>query len=309
MKKILLIVSFFFTLPAYAHVRWFVEQEPPPIAWPVDAILFLLMAGALVYVGVLAGPMHRFDRFRSVPDWSETIIRYSLALSLVMSSYLGVWLAPNIPENAMLIHVQQVVGILMLANRRVGTGALFVLCIMSAFYVAMQLLVDYVFELLGVALALAAWKSNPRLGLMFLRYGLGLQLITLAVHNKFMNPALGMQFLVQHPFNFMQLVFENFTDLHFVLAAGFAEFCFGLMFLFNRSVRVNALIIGFFFMLTSIVMGIHELIGHLPILAVLIMLAVWGGGTTRKEFGSDLGDWVRSILRRGQSASTHQAHG
>ena len=290
MKIIIIIASLLLAVaaPVFGHVRWFVENEPPAIAWPVDSILFLLLAGSLFYVGALIGPFHRFDRFRAMPHWADWLIRGSLAITFLSSSSMGVWLAPNLSATPMLLDVQQVVGILLLANRRLGILALTIACGLAIFTSYFSLLIDYVFELVGVTLALAVWKQKPQLALFFLRTSLGLQLMTLAVHNKMINPALGIQFLLQHPYNFMDYFLSNFSDLHFVLAAGFAEFCFGLMFVLNKSVRVNGLIVCFFFSLTSVLMGLHELVGHLPIIMILIVLLVWGGGSSLPDLKRQL---------------------
>ena len=117
---------------------------------------------------------------------------------------------------------------------------------------------------------------------------MGLQLVVLAVHNKLLNPDLGLSFLQLHPeFNFMQLLgISAFEGIHFVLAAGLAETSFGVLLIFNIATRFVATCVLGIFTLTSIVMGLHELLGHLPVLAA--MFVVWLNGNASAEFNIKL---------------------
>lgn len=91
------------------------------------------------------------------------------------------------------------------------------------------------------------WAVAKKYSVDIVRIGTGVSLIVLACTEKLLYPELGMQFLVEHPWNFMQPLFPWFTNELFVLSTGFAEALFGLVFIFGYVTRINTLVIGTFF--------------------------------------------------------------
>ena len=91
------------------------------------------------------------------------------------------------------------------------------------------------------------WAVAKKYSVDIVRIGTGISLIVLGCTEKLLYPELGMQFLAEHPWNFMQSLFPWFTNELFVLSTGFAEALFGLVFIFGYVTRINTVVIGAFF--------------------------------------------------------------
>jgi uncharacterized membrane protein YphA (DoxX/SURF4 family) len=112
-----------------------------------------------------------------------------------------------------------------------------------------------------------------------IRVGVGLTLVTLALHNKLGNPGLTMAFLEEYPLNFMALLgFEGFTNLHFTFAAGLGELTLGILITLGISTRFVVAKLAVFFIATVIALGPIELLGHAPLVGIAVMLILRGSG-------------------------------
>ncbi len=293
-----------FSTHAFAHVKWFVTDEShfTSAKFTLDTISLMVVAGALLYLLLASwaefGGNHRSRQLLYSPwlksDYIYTLIKAAVLVLLLGNIIQGHFIAPNIPidHHSKIEHFAQALLILLL----VFDGMLFaiatlLLCVGLIFIYGMDLAIDYVFELVAIALAVGLCcpskglftfkqKISPALcqqyALTALRFGLGIQLCVLTVHDKLLHPGLALHFLQDYPyFNFMRLVgFEAFSDLHFVLGAGLAELCFGLLLLTNIAQRLAASCICFFFLLSGLVLGPAELLGHIPIFAAAIILLI-----------------------------------
>lgn len=112
-----------------------------------------------------------------------------------------------------------------------------------------------------------------------LRTMLGIQLIILAAHDKIFEPGVSLAFVEKNPFVNVPafLGATGFTNLHFVFGAGMAEIVFGLLLITNTSARLVATMLTGLFTLTGLVFGLHEMLGHMPILFSLLVLVTQGG--------------------------------
>ena len=120
------------------------------------------------------------------------------------------------------------------------------------------------------------------LSLPMVRVGTGLTLVVLAIHAKLLNPSLALSFLDAYDLNFMKLLgFTSFTNLHFALAAGVAELTFGLLLISGIATRFVTGVLGLFFLSTTVVFGPMEVLGHLPLFAIVILLILRGSGSFR----------------------------
>jgi hypothetical protein len=224
---------------------------------------------------------------------------------LIGNALMGIYLAPNLdlPSESLVpigAAAQILVGVLLLFQITFSIcGALIlVVALLTTALVPPELLLDYVFEFvaLGVALVLigpayckldrALFNKigvNPQrflhIPLPALRIGVGLTLIVLALHNKLLNPALTLAFLAEFNFNFMGMMgIAAFDDLHFAFAAGVGELTFGLLILFNMATRFVVACLSVFFVITMILLMPVELVGHLPLVAIAVMMVLRGGG-------------------------------
>jgi len=305
-----LVASLFVAADCSAHVRWFVEdQNLKDISFPFDLITLLIAMGGFLYC--LA--CYLIDRFSARHrlahlllqralfwrgfEWD--ILKGSIAVMFIGNMLTDIFVAPNLPlETQAGVVLQAVVVVCLAFSEIIFSLSLLVLTIFVAVVFGLELSIDYAVEFLAIVICFLIIGADKHGYLDYVRkhyfaqfscycavtrvlsIGVGLQLIVLAVHNKFLEPGLGVEFLRENPsFNFMYLLgLESFTDLHFVFSAGVAEMCFGLLLVFNISRRFVALCVLFCFTLTSIILGLHELIGHIPILSAMLILVLGADG-------------------------------
>lgn len=211
------------------------------------------------------------------------------------------FIAPNLVLSSDLVYLgiflQLSAAVLMPFSVALSGFFIVLIAFLSMFLFSPSIAIDYFFEVLGLGIAiiliapsvcrldvymLEKYKLNSKylknLAVNVLRICLGLQLMILAVHNKFMMPGAGVLFLEQFSnFNFMQEIgLESFTHLHFVFAAGLFEGVFGLLLCAGIAIRFVSLTLVFMFTTTGILLGAEELLGHLPIVIAIIIILCHG---------------------------------
>ena len=229
------------------------------------------------------------------------LVSILLGFMLLMNSHHGVLLAPNLPSSGEFmfkaaIIVQFVVGLLFVSQLSFVLSAIgtFCLALIATIITPAMIMIDYVFEFVGIIIAFyligpsmcrldrilwpAASKRNEQLAVTVLSIALGLQLAELALHNKLLNPGLALIFIDDNGFlNFMRMLgIPSFKNIYFVFAGGITEFMLGILLVFGIATRFVALGIGAVFTLTAAIFGLHELIGHIPIMAVVLLIALHG---------------------------------
>jgi uncharacterized membrane protein YphA (DoxX/SURF4 family) len=303
----------------YAHLKWFEgrvadlpEQtfalDGTSIAVIIGAVLFCVLAILIQRSRLTARAEKRFlsgIRFPEEVDWR--IIAFLSGIMLIGNAVMKVFLAPNLHfnnDNFILLGqlAQGLVGLMLLANLTYAVPGILILvaAVFAAFTVPLLPLLDYVFEF--GALAIALILIGPKLSgsdrrcfqrvcktedverhfssaLPVLRIGVGLTLITLALHNKFLNPTLTVAVVSEYELNFMHVF--GFTDVHFAFSAAVTELTFGLLILAGVATRTVVATLSVFFILTLIVFGPVELLGHLPLLGVALLLVLRGSGKWR----------------------------
>ncbi|MCP3902248.1 MAG: hypothetical protein GY715_01320 [Planctomycetes bacterium] len=305
---------------AFAHLRWFVTEEDASARerYVMDTTSVLVLVGALCVVAVLwvvqrqsrrwpfAAVLEKLSRGPETLEWR--LIAFLGGLMLLDNVRTGVFLAPNLvlpgPTIAVVGAIAQALlaVILILQISFVVSGVLIIVALLLAgIYFPAPILLDYLFEFCFLAAALVA--IGPRLSaidrriyralevnpqrwapraLPLIRIGVGLTLVTLAIHNKLISPGLALAFLAEHDFNFMpRLGFSEFTDLHFAFAAGVGELVLGILLIAGIATRAIIFILACFFVSTVIALGPMELTGHLPIFGIAILLLVRGSGRLR----------------------------
>lgn len=303
---------------SHAHVRWFAEEQGQfsDVGFTLDPLTLLIAQGAILFCWLcwrlqnaaassvaLAQPLLGSLSLQG-KEWR--VLGPLMAVSLLANHFSGIFIAPNLNlsdcciEQALLIQLAFILPLLV-SPLLAGTAMLVGLAYLPVF-VSPELVIDYVFGFGGIALALIysapsvsaldrALIKKLELKLQFslatasrcLRLGLGCQLLVLAIHNKFMDPGLALMFLSENPhFNFMALLgLDSFQNIHFVFAGAVAEASFGLMLLLNYSSRLAVASVAFFFLASSLVLGPHEIIGHLPILGTAFILVLQPYGKVR----------------------------
>jgi uncharacterized membrane protein YphA (DoxX/SURF4 family) len=299
-------------LSALAHVRWFVPvgTDLPAMSLPTDWLAVLLVSGALMFmasvlvVARVAAQSDALSRITFSPWNSKHHLEWYLLFLLVNLVFIhnlleGEFLGPHffvMPDVMMIGVVLQALVLILSVVSLVLTGVvLLVIALCGVVVFSFESGIDYFFEVavLGIAYILVSTRINALDRTCFARYelarfadlaptvlrlGLGLQLFTLAIHNKLYEPAATYFFLSEHPYyNFPQFLgWSDFTHLHFALAAGVFEAAFGVMLMLGLATRYVLLVVSFFFISTGIISGLEEVMGHLPIFGVIAVLFVAG---------------------------------
>ncbi len=304
MRILSLITLSLFSVPCLAHVRWFVDgQNYREASLPLDTLaitlFFVCVAfAALAYWITQSGWLKLAT---STPLFGQSLAFWRLycvaiAAFFVVNSLTGIFIAPNLQldtQYQMLGVVLQIAIVLAMVVSVSLSGVLvIVLTLITLVILPIALTIDYLFELLGIGIALVligptlsfadqqylypfSLKLNLRqIATNTLRIMLGLQLLVLGIHNKLLSPGLSLAFLEQYPhYNVFSLLgWAQFSHLHFVWFAGLCELLLGGMLMLGIANRIVVTFLIVVFTITTTVSGAHEVIGHLPIFAIALIL-------------------------------------
>ncbi len=297
-----------------AHERWFVpeDQQTDPVWADLLSlpVLIAVMASLTVVAALTVAERRLGDPLWPRPAFLQgaepsaaAILGVQVATTMIFAASRLELFVPNIdlPKNALGVAIA---GVVLLAAfsfitgvlARVGavmTVGLVILCL--AFAPWYEVLEQLLF--VGAALYLVALGRGVQMGgrqperrdhgvverlaphaLTILRVTLAISLITLAFTEKLIAPDLGVAFLREYPdFNIARLIgLEWFTDRRFVYAAGVVECVSGAALLSGRLPRVVILALWLPFNAGIVFLPPAELIGHLPVLAIMYVLLVRG---------------------------------
>lgn len=293
---------------AFAHEKWFTDGSKYP---PQFGLLFTLPVlgmiglsflgiGVLLLLRRLVGGDNRFPQvgfLRYYDRSNQVILAVQTAISLIAVAVTLHIFAPNLSSGSsvlgfILAGIEVFVAFTFISGvlTRIGAIALIALFLFSFFlYPAWAVLEQTVY--VGIALYLLIMgrglvKPGPhreplsrfarywRMAPLILRTGVGISIVVLAFTEKLIDPALALAFLKTHPnFNVAQLIgLTWFTNERFILAAGAVELTIGLALISGILPRI--VIFGMFvpFNLTLPFLPPTELLGHLPIFAVMYTL-------------------------------------
>ncbi len=287
------------------HVKWFVPFEEltegkmidfsftdPAVQVGVGAILAILLIAFWL------------DKKTKTPNWLKVfadryeklilkIFQIMVGLFLLITAYESMLFAPifavaTLAEKA-LSAITVLAGLMMIFNYRIWISAVLLVFVYASamFFYGFTAMIEH-FHLIGIALFMFLYDFPYRKfkfiekirlrGVDILRISTGIALIILAWQEKLSFPILSEEFLSLHHWNFMKDFFHlsAFSDRYFALAGGFTELLFGLLFVAGWVTRINTLATSFFFISTAIILGPHEVLGHMPIFAIVIIFLVWG---------------------------------
>lgn len=304
MKLILLLVFGLFSLPTWAHVRWFVNSsEYTDATLPVDVLFasiltfvlgFCFIASIITRRGLLGPVTSNPVMTGSFFFWR--ILTVVMALFFILNVVLGEFIAPNLQLNTgqemIGIILQVAVATVMVFSVTISGMVILLIAIVSSLLLPFSAAVDYLPELLGIGSALiligpyissfdkqmfsgfVEQLGGRQRAVSVLRCMLGLQLLILGLHNKLMLPGLSLTFLDMYPYyNFFQLFgWESFTNHHFVWFVGLSEALLGLMLILGFANRLVVGLLATIFVITTYVAGPKDVLGHLPIFAIAFIL-------------------------------------
>lgn len=264
---------------ALAHGKWLVPEYEEVIAAQHGTYAFYSFSSGAVWVwGVVilgavlcAAYLHRvlpswraLDRFaQSYTTYIDQLAQVTLGVFLVVTAYFwNVIILPNETVTSPLLVTLQcaqiVIGLLFIghiASRYAAIGLLIlsaVVTIAGGLEAVLENVILYTlalyFYVMHTPRLHGVWAYIRAHSVDMVRIGTGVSLIALACTEKLLYPELGMQFLAEHHWNFMQPLFPLFSDQLFVLSTGFAEMLFGIVFILGYVPRITTAVISLFFL-------------------------------------------------------------
>ncbi|MEK7069166.1 MAG: hypothetical protein AAB947_02175 [Patescibacteria group bacterium] len=300
---------------AVAHTRWFAEGNVSPFAVNEPTAFYMfawaILALIIIWGGVYAERRGLFQFNFLTPSRDHAFPRASATFSMITGAFLliagthGYLFSPNLTDGSgiphALIMMQIFIGLALLAGvyARVAALCLMLLWAISFSYTEVLFMFEniwvlstalFIFIMGSDYFSLVTFKTLEHLtrrfhdyALPILRIGTGATLLILGFSEKILRPELGINFLAEHHWNFMQLLgFEWYSDYLFTLSAGAVESLFGLVFILGVVTRLNALVVAIVFTIPLFILGPIELAGHLPHFAAVVLLLLFGGGNMLK---------------------------
>ncbi len=287
--SITLLITLLLPLQANAHSKWFSQWqhnlEPATLGHLTQWSWLALVAVALLAVFISAclwhslpqGLGHRLATLTGQLQ-NQTYHRI-LAITAVMSIALcwrdGVILTPELAYDSVLVSLVQfgIITLGLLPQYRI----LLPLLLLSLYLIGISSvgplhMLDYA-HCLGIALCLWHWRTATddrkiQEGLRILQLTTGFSLCWLGME-KVIHPQWSLEVLALKPWLSMGLP-ENF----FVKSAALVEFTIGFFLLTGQWTRLSALVLSLLMAFTATLFGIQEILGHLPIHAVLLVLII-----------------------------------
>lgn len=126
-----------------------------------------------------------------------------------------------------------------------------------------------------------AWLSRA---VPILRMSIGFSIAWLALSEKLLNLPLALAFVTEFPFvNFLPELGVAVSDATFIRIAGTVELTAGLLLMVGAFPRLVILLLWLPFNITLTAFGWQELVGHLPIYAIMALILLWGAGGDEDE--------------------------
>lgn len=308
LSGLLFVILINFSQTASAHLKWFAVDDPRidlreyysaySSELIIGGILFFIMIGIAVWINrkltfeILPAP--------SIKKYIVRAFSVLIGLSLLFASYNESILAAHyLVSSRMLVllqYAQAIVALMLIFNlfpRSAATTLILIYIILASQFGLLEVL-DYI-NFIGIAAYLILSNSKDELhqtlAVPAIRIFTGATLVVLAFSEKLLNPDLGLRFLTLNNWNFMQSIgITSFTDELFILSAGIVELLIGTLFMLGLLTRINTLVLlGFmitsnvaFMLQSSNTEAITELAGHMPILAIALILLMSGAGNRWK---------------------------
>lgn len=279
-------------LNASAHVKWFsdfsyadtplgISEVMTPVFWAMAALSVLVIAGLILFEERLGNYswIQRFDQWlASKKDNAMGVMRVGTGATLVWAWQSGNLLAPELDCHYEWMVWLQFLAALLLAFRRsvpVAGGLIILLYILAIGQFGFFHMLDYLL-FPGVGYYFIAGNAKGamvrRTALPALYATVGFCLIWLGIE-KLIYPSWAILLLDEHPVLALGLNHE-----FFVVAAAFVEISLGFMIMVCLQQRLLAVTISLVFVLTTLVFGRAEVVGHTLIHAVLIVFLIAGAG-------------------------------
>lgn len=271
----------------YAHVKWFTEVKPvkealeqvlsPVFMGTALAVALLLAVLTQVLPAIMRIPLlTRLDRqLERLRPWSFWILQYGTAASLLWALLEGSLFAPELPieENGVRIAVWAVVALLLIPHHYAVKAAAAILIGLYAYDISeygLFHMLDYGFYL-AIAGALALSRTSwQKWSFPLLYLGTGLSLCWVAVE-KWIYPNMTLDIVEHHG-----VPTFGFAPGVFIVLSAFIEFVVGYLLVVGILNRLLSIVLTCIFILTTMLFGYVEIVGHFMIHIVLILFIIEG---------------------------------
>ncbi|UFU00434.1 DoxX family membrane protein [Radiobacillus kanasensis] len=274
-------------LAIYGHVKWFATK--PPVKIPIEDILSPLFLTVSLLIAVLLAVLTQVipllmhipifkkinDALEGLRKYSRYILKYGTAGSLIIQVLSGTMFAPDFAID----HTWQtlvmwfiIIGLLIPHHIATKAAAIVMLGLFATLWVdyGWFYMLDYGFyvAIIGVLLL---WNTKlENWGFPFLYLGTGLSLCWVAVE-KWVYPSMTIEIIEHHG-----VPTFGFDPSVFIVLAAFIEFVVGYLLVVGILNRVLAIVVTVIFILTTMIFGMTEIIGHAMIHIILIIFVIEG---------------------------------
>jgi len=304
-------ISFFSIATAtQAHTRWFADGDLEPYVTNEPLSQYIMVwAGIALAIIITAILLQRFRWLELpifLPTKSNSFARAASGFTMMIGTYFVVagsheyFLTPNLSPETGLPYIFIIVQILVGLAMVIGIGTRIAALILAATWICSFFYTGFIagienFWLLSTTLFIAIMGNDyfslysnssirelleplKKYALSILRIGTGLTLLILGLSEKITAPEYGINFLLEHNWNFMSLLGFPYSDLLFTISAGSVESIFGVLIMFGLLTRLTVFVVAIVFTIPMFILGPIELTGHLPHFAALVLILLYGNG-------------------------------
>ncbi|MGM1046374.1 hypothetical protein SAMN05661091_5564 [Paenibacillus uliginis N3/975] len=288
----------------YLHVKWFTKDHtwiPQPMSQVINTS-FLFWLGFTVIVLLLLAFFHdtleRIPFIRRIHEWlnllkkqGQLILRIGLGLGLLLQLSTGTYLSPEFTPEAHWVDIVLIAAIAGLLHRKtlfISSTAILLLYIHATLVYGIFHTLDYLFYpgiVYYLYVCTTRWRATAA---PILYISTGLSLAWLAMEKLTIAK---LAHSLMHDYGIPTL---GFSVEDFVLISAFIEMGLAWSFIVGFMNRFTSILLTGVFLMTTMVFGIKEIIGHTIIHTLLIMFLIEGSGDYKTPF-----QFHRSSILRG----------
>ncbi|WP_372633031.1 DoxX family membrane protein [Cohnella sp.] len=272
---------------AYAHVKWFTDVTP--VKETLDNVLSPVFAGTALAVALLLAALTQLlpsimkisalgkldEGVEKLRPWSFLILQYGTAAALLWALLEGGLFAPEFasPEGSLELTIWATIVLLLIPHHlpvKLASVALFGLYVYYVGEYGLFHMLDYGFYL-AIAAALGFYRTPlQKWSFPLLYLGTGLSLCWVAVE-KWIYPAMSLDIIEHH-----NVPTFGFDPAVFVVLAAFIEFVVGYLLVVGILNRLLSIVLTLIFIMTTMLFGYVEIVGHFMIHIVLVLFIIEG---------------------------------
>lgn len=290
----------------YLHVKWFAKDShsiPKPMA-EVITPTFLFWLGFTVIVLFLSTFFHdylnRIPAVRRIHAWLNRfkpqrllILRIGIGLGLLLQLFTGTYLSPEFTPESNWINLLLILAIAGLLHRKALIISSIALLLLYTYATAKHGIfhtLDYLFYP-GIIYYLSVYNTRWKATAAPVLYVFtGVSLAWLAMEKL---TIADLAYSLMHDYNIPTM---GFTVENFVLISAFIELGLAWAFIVGIMNRFTALVLTGVFLMTTMVFGIKEIIGHTIVHTLLIMFLIEGSDDYKAPFKFHRSPILRSLF-------------